>query len=305
MGILDDMKWALVLSGGGARGLAHIGVLEALEECGVPRPSLIVGCSMGAIVGGLYATGITVNQMKSFMNKDFSLTDFMSDPSKSLPFGAFSRLLRIGKGIKNAFHGTGLDSGDKLGEFLEKMTKGAAFGRTAIPFACNATDLCTGREVVPTIGPIAVAMRASASFPGVFSPVPVGAELLVDGYLSHNTPVWIARNRGFSRVLAVNLDQFGRVGREDLGNPLDVVLRAFDCTLYALKPRDIDRPTTHLTVSNDRSPLDFDRPLEQIAFGYEATMEQRAILDAFFAPGFRGIIRRGILAQKERKEHTW
>ena len=298
------MKWALVLSGGGARGLAHIGVLEALEELDVPRPSLVVGCSMGAIIGGLYATGMPPAEMKAFMGKDFSVTDFMSDPSKSLPFGAFSRLLRIGKGIKNAFSGTGLDSGEKLGELLDEMTRGARFGHTAIPFACNATDLCTGREVVPEEGPIAEAIRASASFPGVFSPVETDGALLADGYLSHNTPVWIARKRGYARILAVYLDRFGRAGPEDLGNPLDVVLRAFDCALNGVKPRAIDRPPTRITASNDRSPLDFDRPLEQITFGYEATMGQRAVLDAFFTPGFRGMIRRGILARNERKEHT-
>ncbi len=304
MGILERMKWALVLSGGGARGLAHIGVLEAFEELGVPRPSLVVGCSMGAIIGGLFATGMSPAEMKSFLGKDFSITDFMTDPSKTLPFGMFSRLLRIGKGIKNAFSGNGLDSGDKLGELLAEMTDGATFAHTAIPFACNATDLCTGREIVPEEGPIAEAIRASASFPGVFSPVHAGGCLLADGYLSHNTPVWIARKRGFSRVLAVNLDEFGRMGREDLGTPIDVLLRAFDCTVNARKTRAIDRPTTHLTVSNDRSPFDFDRPLEQIAFGYEATMRQRAVTDAFFAPGFRGMVRRGILARKERKEQT-
>lgn len=257
---------------------------------------------MGAIIGGLYASGMRPTEMKSFLGKDFSVTDFMSDPSKKLPFGMLSRLLRIGKGIKNAFSGNGLDSGEALGELLATMTNNAAFGHTPIPFACNATDLCTGREIVPDSGPIARAIRASASFPGVFSPVREGNLLLADGYLSHNTPVWIARKRGFTRVLAVYLDRFGHMGEKDLATPIDTVLRAFDCAVNSRQTRAIDRATTRITASNDRSPFDFDRPLGQITFGYEATMKQRAVLDAFFTPGLRGVIGRGILARKEKKE---
>lgn len=291
------MKWALVLSGGGARGLAHIGVLEALEELHVERPSCIVGCSMGAVVGGLYASGVSISRMKHTLGPSFDVADFMGDTTFSLPNSPITRILRLGHGIKNMFVSTGLDSGERMYEYLLEMTRGVAFGHTAIPFYCNATDLCTGAEITPETGPIADAIRASASFPGVFAPVKKGEMLLADGYLRHNTPVWIARKKGYSRVLAVYLDSFDTISGETLKNPADVLLRAFDCALHPVTSRRRDRPTAYIMANSTRSPFDFSKPERQIQLGYEATMAQKSTITAFFQ-GYRGVIR-GLFQNKE------
>ncbi len=298
------MNWALVLSGGGARGLAHIGVLEALEELKVPRPSLIAGCSMGAIIGGLYATGMSPFEMRKYLGTRFDVTDFMSDAAFTLPRGPLNKVFQIGQGVKNLFSADGIDSGDKVRNLLLELTRGAEFGSTEIPFFCNSTDLCTGAEVVLTDGPIAEAMRASASFPGIFSPVPRDGMLLADGYLRNNTPVWIPRTRGIRHVFAVYLGRFTRIDRSRLKNAADVVLRSFDCAVYARKPRRRDIPTASILVDNDRSPFDFDRPDLQINFGYEAAMAQGLVIDAFFAKGPRGMSARRSLAHHERKGAT-
>lgn len=298
---MTAMKWALVLSGGGARGLAHIGVLEALAKLGVPQPSLVVGCSMGAIIGGLYATGMPPNEMRTFLASNFEILDYLDSASVSLPLGALDRFLRIGRGIKNLFSSNGINSGEKLHEKLLELTGGAEFGHTDIPFYCNTTDLITGREIVPDTGAIADAIRASASFPGVFSPVQRGGMLLSDGYMCHNTPVWIARREGFRNVLAVKLDRFTYPKRTLMANPLDVLMRAFDCAVNARKVRRCDIPTAHILVDNDKSPFDFERPESQIDFGFDSTMEQQAMITDFFERGLRGRILRSGLARKERK----
>jgi len=296
------MKWALVLSGGGARGLAHIGVIEALEEMGVPRPSLITGCSMGAIVGGLYATGMTPAEMRKILGTSFDPADYMNNVASILSHGPIGKFFRVGKGITNFFSSTGLDSGDKVHELLLKLTKRAQFGQTAIPFKCNATDLCSGSEIILDKGPIADAMRASSSFPGVFMPFRHGSMLLADGYLMRNTPVHLAREAGFKHVLAVRLDDFDCRDPLALKNSFEILLRAVDCALHTRIPKKNDFPTAHILADNDRSPFDFDRPDLQINFGYDAAMEQKKILDTFFAKGLKGVIGRRKLSRTEQRK---
>lgn len=292
--------WALVLSGGGSRGLAHVGVLEALEQAGFPPPALIAGCSMGAIVGGLYASGMNPAEMRNFVGKRIDLTEFMSDSSVPFPDWPFGKAVKLGNGLSNLFRERGIDSGDKLNEVLLRLTGRTQFGETAIPFFCNATDLCTGREIVPDAGYLADAMRASASFPGVFAPVPRGETLLADGYLSRNTPVWIARKRGFRRVLAVTLGRHATLAPSRMRTSVDVLLRSLDCALAARPVRAEDLPTLSIDIDNDRSPFDFSNPQDQIDLGRETTARAGRELAAFFEPGPIGPARRIGLARRER-----
>jgi len=296
------MKWALVLSGGGARGLAHIGVLEALEELGYPPPALITGCSMGAIIGGLYATGMTTAEMRKFLGTSFDPADYMSNIASILSHGPIGKFFRVGRGITNLFASSGLDSGENVHELLLRLTNGARFGQTMIPFRCNATDLCTGTEVVPDKGPIADAMRASSSFPGVFTPFRKDAMFLVDGYLMHNTPVHLAREAGFRHVLAVRLDEFDYRDPLALKNSFEILMRSVDCALHTRVPKKNDIPTAHILADNNRSPFDFDRPDLQINFGYDSAMGQKKILDAFFATGLKGVLGRRKLGRIEHRK---
>ncbi len=295
------MNWALVLSGGGARGLAHIGVLQALEEIGCPLPSLVCGCSMGAIVGGLYASGMSPQAMKEWFGTSFDVTDCLSEPSTRLPWVPFSRLFRIGQGLRNLIGEDGMDSGARLHEILVELSRGKTFDETIVPFACNATDLLTGEEIVQGRGLIADAMRASSSFPGVFSPVRQDGMLLADGYLSRNTPVWIARTRGIGNVFAVYLDRFGPIQPDAIRSAFDTVLRALDCTVNARKPERRDIPTASICVESERSAFDFSRPDAQIDSGYRLAMENRDYIEAFFATGPAGAVNRALMGRAERR----
>ncbi len=298
------MKWALVLSGGGARGLAHIGVLEALETMGIPEPSMIIGCSMGAIIGGLYAAGITPLDMRKFFAEPFDVSEYMTVPAHLPSSGPIGKLFHIGQGMRNLLASDGLDSGQKMRDTIFEITNGAEFGKTRIPFYCNATDLYSRKEIIMSSGPLADGIRASASFPGVFSPIKKDDMLLADGFLFHNTPVWIAREKGLRHVLAVYLDKANEIDRNRLKATTDIILRAFDCALASRKDTPADRPTASITVTSDRSPFDFDRPSAQINIGYNETLAQRKTLRDFFAHGPKGSLNRMTLAREERQRST-
>ena len=177
---------ALVLGGGAARGFAHVGVVRALEEAGF-KPDLVVGCSMGALVGAFYADGVRshimrgITKMVSGTKKKAS--DFIpAKPSASALFDA-----------------------SKIEEFLIDFFGQRKIEELSVPFACVAVDIIEGQELVFDSGLVAPAVRASISIPGVFPPLRRGKMILVDGGLLDPVPVRVARDMGAERVLAVNV----------------------------------------------------------------------------------------------------
>ena len=172
----------IALGGGGALGMAHIGVLKALEESGI-KPDIIVGTSIGAIVGGFYATGFSVSELqeKALKIKTTNLLDVNFNPQGLLSGRATERTI------------TSMLGGDKQIENLP--TK----------FACVAVDLNEGEEYVFETGSLVKAMRCSLSVPGVFVPVKFEDKLMVDGGVLNNVPANVARKLGADIVIAVNL----------------------------------------------------------------------------------------------------
>jgi hypothetical protein len=164
------MKWALVLSGGGARGLAHIGVIKELERLGVPSPSLVAGTSMGAIIGALYASGWDAARLEAYA-RDFDIRDHIENPAFRLPDFAPLRILRAGSAMSGLLGSLALDTGTKASEELSRLLGELHIEDMPIPFACAATDLLSGNRVVLDSGPAVMAIRASMSFPGLFTPV--------------------------------------------------------------------------------------------------------------------------------------
>lgn len=205
---------AVVLAGGGAKGAAHIGALKVIEEAGVPV-DIIVGTSMGSIVGGLYAIGYTPHQMDSiFLSQDW--TTLLSDKASRdelnlqswenssqyiLTFPFFKKPQEI--------IGGGIIKGRNIGRMLWQYTEGwhdsIDFNRMPIPFACVSQDLVTGEEIVFHSGVLPLAIRASMSIPGVFAPVQDGDKLLIDGGMVNNYPVDVARNMGADIVIGVDV----------------------------------------------------------------------------------------------------
>ena len=179
-------KVALVLASGGAKGFAHIGAIEALEESGYEITS-IAGASMGALIGGIYAAG-GLNKVKEWMydltNKDiFNLADFTLSPHAFL-------------------------KGDRVIEVLKSIVPDCNIEDLPIPYCAVATDVKTGKEVVFSSGSLYDAIRASISIPMVFSPVEHGEMLLIDGAMTNGLPLdRVVRHEG-DLLVAVNLDNY-------------------------------------------------------------------------------------------------
>jgi NTE family protein len=176
----------LALSGGGARGLAHIGVLKALSRAGVPIDCL-AGASMGGVIGAAFAAGVPVEEIEAFALHN------------SRPV----RMLRL-VDLFPLRHGliTGARMREELCRLLGAET---TFADLRIPFAVTAVDLISGEEVVLRDGLVVDAVRASAAVPAVFDPVEIGGRRLVDGGILNNLPVDVARSFGAEALIAVNV----------------------------------------------------------------------------------------------------
>lgn len=205
----------LVLSGGGARGLAHVGVLKVLERERIPV-DVIAGTSMGAIVGGLYASGLSAQEVEREVEKlDWnnvfaSRVDRreLSQRRKEQDFEV-SPLLEVGIGADGIKAPLGSLSSRVLESHLRRLTLSAGqirdFDQLPTPFRAVATDMETGQAVILKEGDLATALRSSMSVPGIFAPLEVEGRILGDGGLVNNTPVDVARSMGAQRLIVVNI----------------------------------------------------------------------------------------------------
>jgi len=212
----------LVLSGGGARGLAHIGVLRVLEREGIPIDYL-AGTSMGGLIAASYAAGMSsfdMEQEARIMTQKRKLFQ-MADPG--LPQG-------------------GLLHGQRVCTFFKHLFGEKTFSELQLPLAVTAVDLITHQEVILQTGSVALAIRATTSLPGVFMPVEMNGMRLTDGGILNNLPVDVARKMGAERVIAIDIamnDQHG-IGRW-IGNrrwvpgSISNTLAVMDDTLYTLR----------------------------------------------------------------------
>lgn len=213
-GAADRPRIGLVLGGGGAAGVAHVGVIQALEDLGI-RPDVVAGTSMGAIVGGLYAAGLDPQELETAVTQiDWSsILNDKSDRQLLHPLRRDSRIdpfsaqadLPVGIGPGGIEVDAGLVDAVKLTLELRRLAalaEGVAdFDRLPIPFRAVATDLVTGQAVVLGEGDLPTALRASMSIPALFPPVEIGGRLLVDGGVVNNLPVDVARAMGADVVI--------------------------------------------------------------------------------------------------------
>ena len=216
-------KIGLVLSGGGAKGFAHIGVLKVIEQAGV-KIDYIGGTSMGAVVGGLYAIGYSATQIDSIFkvtNFDELIKDFIPRSSKNfyekrndelyafaLPFNKFKI------GIPEALS-KGMYNYNVLSSITRSVRHERDFMQFKIPFLCVGTNIETGEEVILNKGNLAHAMIASSAFPSLFSPVEFDGKLLVDGGVSDNYPIEAVRKMGADIIIGVDV-QDGLLDRSEL-----------------------------------------------------------------------------------------
>jgi NTE family protein len=212
----DRLRVGLVLGGGGARGAAHIGVLRELERMRIPIDA-IAGTSMGAIVGGLYASGMSVDELEKLVAEMDWAAAMSDEPERSdLRFRRkqdarnFPIDLDIGLEHGRLRLPLGMVQGQKLDLILRKLTLPVShfsdFDDLPIPFRAIASDIETGEMHVMHSGDLALAIRASMSVPGVLAPVSVDGHMLVDGGLVGNLPVDIVRDMGVDVVIAVDVE---------------------------------------------------------------------------------------------------
>lgn len=269
-------KICLVLSGGGARGAAHVGVLKVLEEYRVPI-DCIAGTSMGSLVGAAYASGMSIDEMEETMQGISSELLFKEKPPRQ------ERAMRrkqddyafyVGPemGVKDGSlsFGKGVVTGVQLESVLRRLSKAKGyhdFDTLPIPFRAVATDLVTGKAVVFRDGELANVMRASMSVPGAVAPAEFGGMILVDGMLTGNLPVEVAQAMGADIVIAVNVGT-PLLKKEELGGILGVTGQM----LSILTEQNVQTSLSHMKPGDvlitpelgDYSTGDFDH-LPQIA----------------------------------------
>ena len=183
IGFSHGAKIGYALGGGGARGLSHIGVIKVLEEHDI-YPDFIAGTSIGALVGALYASGLRADDIEREMRLGLRHLARLAD-------------------FRLSFHG--LIQGKRVAAALEPFLGGLTFADLEIPFACVATDILHGQQIVIRSGPVINAVRASISIPGLFTPVKVRGRYLVDGGLVNMVPVSTCRDLGADYVVGVNV----------------------------------------------------------------------------------------------------
>jgi NTE family protein len=230
----DRPRIGVALSGGGARGIAHGGVLQALEEMRVPI-DVIGGTSMGAIVAGLYASGLSPDQIEAALT-EVEWERVLSDtPLRgSLEFRRREDDRRYVWEIEMGVDSDGLQvpggliAGQELGELLRRHTFAVAavdsFDDLPVPFVAIATDVRTGQKVALREGDLATALRASMAIPTVFTPIEVDGRLLVDGGLTDNLPVDEVRSLGADVVIAVDVS-LPIDADDEIRSPFDVLER--------------------------------------------------------------------------------
>ena len=248
---------AVVLSGGGAKGMAHIGVLKVLERAGIPV-DIVTGTSMGSIIGGLYAIGYNANSLDSIVRVQdwsFVITDkegmrsqSISDRQKQNTY-LYSTSMTIGK--RNLQAG-GIIKGKNLAELFQQLCTGYAdsldFTRDLpIPFACVATDIIDNSEVDFHSGRLPQAMRASMAIPAAFSPVRIGDKVLVDGGLKNNYPADIAREMGAEIIIGVTV-QGAPKEAEDLVGTMSILSQIIDVNCKNKLEENLSITDLHMQV---------------------------------------------------------
>lgn len=279
-------KIGLVLSGGAARGIAHIGVLKALEEQGV-RIDAIAGTSMGAVVGGLYASGYSVAELEKLattLDWQQALSD--APPRKDVPFRRKQddRDFLVKQKLSFRDDGSlglplGVIQGQNLALLLESKLAHTAdirdFDKLPIPFRAVATDIASGEKVVFRRGHLPRVIRASMSIPAVFAPVELDGRLLVDGGMTDNIPLDVVREMGVDLAIVVDIGTPLR-NRKQLATVVDVLNQSITLMtrrnseeqLASLRREDIlvQPPLASFGVT------DFGRAQDMIDAGYRATI---------------------------------
>lgn len=283
-------KLGLVLEGGGALGLAHVGVLLWMEEHRIPV-SFVAGTSMGGLVGGLYATGRSATEVRDLVNS-IQWNDVLrgETPFDDLTFrrkeDAHDYPSSLEFGLREGLHfPSGFNSGQQVSLILDRValpySNIKSFNDLPIPFACVATDLVTGQPHVFRNGSLQVALRSTMSLPGIFTPVRSGNHIYVDGGLMNNIPIDVAKDMGADIVLGVHLE----VAPLNPDHPLSsvgVLGQSISVVIAANELRSMEKADLLISVPLQKfTSLDYEKANEIIQAGYDAAAAKASVLLAF------------------------
>jgi len=276
----DHPKIGLVLSGGGARGISHVGVLKGLEKYNVPI-DMIIGTSMGSVIGGFYAAGFTTAQLER-MVKSIEWNNIFSDDTQredlflgqKVEKDRYIITIRFDKW--NAYIPTSISTGQKILSTLSEqlyqinIQKFSNFDSLRIPFRAIATDLISGKRIVIAQGDLAEAIYGSTAVPLLFSPMRWGNMLLVDGGLSSNLAVDVARTNGVERVILVDITSPLRTP-DELKSPWEIADQV--TTIMQQSQNQEQREMADIIIKPDLEDIgstDFSKYQEMIMEGEKA-----------------------------------
>jgi NTE family protein len=284
------LKIGVALEGGGALGLAHIGVLQWLEENHVPV-DYIAGTSMGGLVGGFFATGMSPEELKKLiagLNWDEILRDriLYQDLSfqRKQDQRAYPNSLVLGL-RKGLYLPAGLNAGHQIGLLIDRETLPyfalTSFDALPVPFRCVATDLVSGKEFVFKDGSLAEALRATMSIPGAFTPVNDGQRVYVDGGLVDNLPTSVVRQMGADIVIAVHLET-QPIEAQDIQSLLSVLEQSVRAVISATEARGLANADAVVSVNLGHFGMrDFTKNQPIMQTGYEAAQSKSKLLERF------------------------
>lgn len=255
----DRPKVAVVLAGGGAKGVAHISALKTIEEAGIPI-DMVVGTSMGSIIGGLYCVGYSPDSMRTICGSNDWVQLIMDNPdygdnSLTAKKENENYLLRMSIDQERRTSDTGrggVIAGRNVMRFFQKLTHhlpdSLDFNDLPIPFACVATDAISGKMKVFHHGNLPRCMRASMAIPTVFTPIKIGRQVYIDGGVVDNFPVDVARQMGADIVIGVDL-----VTQD---SPADMANSAVDILLHCIDLVSMDRYKANISSCDIYMPVD-------------------------------------------------
>ncbi|MFY9559284.1 MAG: patatin-like phospholipase family protein [Terriglobales bacterium] len=285
------LRIGVALEGGGALGFAHIGVLRWFEEHRIPI-DYIAGTSMGGLVGGLYATGKSPQQLEQFVREqDWDEIIAGQTPYEDLSFRrkedqrAFQNSIVLGLRHRKLSVGSGLNTGHDVSMMIDRetlpYTNLESFDQLPIPFRCVATDLVSAKEKVFEDGSLQTALRATMSIPGVFSPVREGEKVYVDGGLLGNLPTEVVRKMGAQIVIAVHLEEESADPKK-IQSVFDVLGRSIDVVIRDNEIRSMAGADLIVNVNlRAYSSLDYDKAEAMMEMGGQAAEEKKLVLEPY------------------------
>ena len=286
----DHPKLGLVLEGGGALGLAHIGVITWMEEHRIPV-SYVAGTSMGGLVGGMYATGLSPAEVRELINGiDWDQVLSGVTPYQDLSFRRKEDAHEFPGQLEFGLRGglrfpSGFNTGQGVNLVLDRValpySEIASFNDLPIPFACVSTDLISGKARVFRDGSLALAMRSTMSLPGIFMPVRSGKHLYADGFMLNNLPIDVGKEMGADIVLGVHLETAPLDPNTDLSS-FGVLGQSISVMSAVNVIRSMEQADILVTVPLQKyTTLDYNKADAIIKVGYAAAASKATVLSAF------------------------